>query len=341
MLHLAIVILNYNTRELLRACLRSVFESATQGAGCLTVTVVVIDSASTDGSAAMVAAEFPQAHLIASPVNLGYTGGNNLALNLLGFPVDAPSLPTPRPPLLTPHSPDYVFLLNADTEVASDALWQMVRVLEDRLDVGACGAHLRYGDGSFQHGAFRFPTLLQLVLDLWPLVELPGLRRFWPWLANSRLNGRYPALCWQGDAPFAVDFVLGAALMVRGEAIRQVGGLDDGYFMYCEEMDWCLRLAGAGWTILALPAARVVHHEGQSSRQVRWPAYEQLWRSRFRFYRKHAQRYPPGYLRLVRLAVRIGVNWRAWLAERRFANGVLTGVEAAAELQAYQTIKTL
>lgn len=339
--HLAIVILNYNTRELLRACLRSVFEAATQSAGRLTVTVVVVDSASTDGSAAMVAAEFPRAHLIASPINLGYTGGNNLALNLLGFPVDALPFPIPDSPFPIPHPPDYVLLLNADTEVASDALWQMVRVLEDRPDVGACGAHLRYGDGSFQHGAFRFPTLLQLVLDLWPLVELPGLRRFWPWLANSRLNGRYPALCWQGDAPFAVDFVLGAALMVRGEAIRQVGGLDDGYFMYCEEMDWCLRLAGAGWTILAVPVAHVTHHEGQSSRQVRWPAYERLWRSRFRFYRKHAQHYLPGYLWLVRLAVWIGVSWRAVLAERRFAAGELTGVETAAELQAYRAIKEL
>lgn len=338
--HLTVVILNYNTCDLLRACLRSVFAAATQRADQLAVDVIVVDSASTDDSAAMVATEFPQAHLIASPVNLGYTGGNNLALHLLGFPVDAPQLPnSPIPPL--PRPPDYVLLLNADTELAGDALWQMVKVLEGGPDAGACGAHLRYGDGSFQHGAFRFPTLFQLVLDLWPLVELPGLRRFWPWLANSRLNGRYPAVCWQGDAPFTVDFVLGAALMVRGEAIRQVGGLDDGYFMYCEEMDWCLRLASAGWTILAAPAARVIHHEGQSSRQVRWPAYERLWRSRFRFYRKHARHYPPGYLWLVRLLVRIGVAWRAWLAEQRFADGALTGVEAAAELQTYRMIKKL
>jgi N-acetylglucosaminyl-diphospho-decaprenol L-rhamnosyltransferase len=340
--HLAVVILNYNTRDLLRLCLRSVLDAAVQSTDRLVTTVFVVDSASTDESAAMVAAEFPQAHLIASPVNLGYTGGNNLALHLLGFPVDAPPRPhAPTPPRPTPHSPDYVLLLNADTEIAADALWQLVAALQTRPDAGACGARLTYGSGEFQHGAFHFPTLMQLVLDLWPLSEVPVLRRFWRRLADRGLNGRYPVACWDGDAPFAVDFVLGAALMMRAEAIRQVGGLDDGYFMYCEEMDWCLRLADAGWAVLAVPAAQVVHHEGQSSRQVRWPAYERLWRSRFRFYRKHAQHYPLGYLWLVRLVVRIGVNWRAWLAERRFAHGLLTGEEAASELQTYQTIRAL
>jgi GT2 family glycosyltransferase len=138
-----------------------------------------------------------------------------------------------------------------------------------------------------------------------------------------------------------VDFVLGAALMVRGAAIEQVGGLDTDFFLYCEEMDWCLRLAEAGWVTLAVPGARVIHHEGQSTRQVRWPAYVRLWRSRLRFYQKHARRYPPGYLWWVRALVRVGMRWRAWRAERSFAHGVLTGGEVAAELAAYDTIARL
>lgn len=338
-MRLAVVVLNYNTRDLLRDCVRSVLDAAAAHAAQLTVMPLVVDSASSDGSAAMIRSEFPQVQLLASPENLGYTGGNNLALRLLGFPVEAPpsslTLPTPM------AKPDYVLLLNADATVDPDALWQMVSALEVHPTAGAAGAHLQYGDGSFQHGAFRFPSLAQLTLDLFPVAALPGIRRVTARLYDSRLNGRYPQACWEQAAPFVVDFVLGAALMVRGAAIDQVGGLDNGYFMYCEEMDWCLRLSEAGWQILAAPTAHVVHYEGQSSRQIRWPAYEQLWRSRLRFYEKHARHYPLGYRWLARSLIRLGMGWRAQMARRRFARGALTGVEAQAELNAYRAIRAL
>jgi GT2 family glycosyltransferase len=230
-----------------------------------------------------------------------------------------------------------VLLLNADAEVQGDALFQMTRFLVATANAGACGPKLFYPDGAFQHGAFRFPNLVQVVLDFFPLTGLPGAYR----LHNSRLNGRYPAWCWQGAAPFAVDFVLGAALMVKGEAIRQVGGLDDDFYMYCEEMDWCLRLAEAGWQIYAVPTAHVVHHEAQSSRQVRWASVEQLWRSRLRFYRKYARRYPLGYIQAVRGVIRLGTAWRARQARHRFAIGAANGVEIACELAAYATIARL
>ena len=111
---------------------------------------------------------------------------------------------------------------------------------------------------------------------------------------------------WEAGKPFAVDFVLGAALMVRGAAIDAVGGLDDEYWMYCEEMDWCLRLAEGGWQVYAVPAAVVIHYEGQSSRQVRWGAFVRLWRSRFRFYARHHARYGRGYVPILRLLVKVG-----------------------------------
>jgi hypothetical protein len=337
-MHLAVVILNYNTRDLLRHCLQSVFASAALTAGRLTVTVMVVDSASQDESAEMVAVGFPQVRLIASSHNIGYTGGNNLALNLLGFTV-AP--PTEVQGLWSPPAdgglPDFVLLLNADTEIVADGLWQMAYVLINHPTAGVCGAHLCYGNGAFQHGAFYFPTLLQLALDFFPLTGLPGAHR----IHQSRFNGRYPQRLWQGCEPFPVDFVLGAALMVRGAAIQQVGGLDSDYFMYCEEMDWCLRLGEAGWRVLAAPTARVIHHEGQSSRQVRWPAYERLWRSRFRFYTKHRRLYPPGYLRLVRQVVRVGLWMRGRQAQQRFARGETSGTEVAAELAAYEWIARL
>ena len=123
------------------------------------VDIIVVDNASRDGSVELVATEFPQVHLVASPDNLGYTGGNNLALNLLGFHVNAPAFPAALP--LAPQ-PSFVLLLNADTEIVGDALWQMATFLQQRPTVGVCGANLRYGDGRFQHGAFAFPSLFQV-----------------------------------------------------------------------------------------------------------------------------------------------------------------------------------
>jgi N-acetylglucosaminyl-diphospho-decaprenol L-rhamnosyltransferase len=339
-MHLAVVIVNYNTRDLLRTSLHSVLTSAALSAGRMDVGIIVIDSASSDGSAAMVAAEFPQVRLYASPENLGYTGGNNLALKMLGFDVEMPLLAAPPHPDGAPP-PDFVLLLNADAEVVGDALWQMAALLHSQPNTGVCGAHLRYGDGAFQHGAFTFPTLMQVAFDFIPPLEWPGLRWLWRRLYNSRWNGRYPQHKWNGVEPFPVDFVLGAAMMVRGAAIQQVGGLDNEFFLYCEEMDWCLRLAEAGWQVMVAPAARVIHHAGQSSKQVRWPSYERLWRSRFRFYQKHRHRYGRGHLLLVRLLVRFGMQLRSWQVWRRFVKGAITGAELDAELTTYETIARL
>jgi GT2 family glycosyltransferase len=371
-MELAVIVVNYNTRELLRRCLASIAASPLPEDARLQV--VVVDNASHDGSAELVAAEFPSVRLVAAPANLGFTGGNNLALRLLGFPIETadwrlltadpedsdsqqaqraekPSasvseatshqsaVSSQQSPVSSQQSspPDFVLLLNADAELQDDALRGMAMFLAATPDAGACGAHLCYGNGAFQHGAFRFPGLVQIALDLFPLNGAPGAHR----LHNSRFNGRYPARLWQSSTPFPVDFVLGAALMVRGAAIRQVGGLDDGFFMYCEEMDWCLRLAEAGWRVYAVPTAHVLHHEGQSSRQVRWTAYERLWRSRLRFYRKYARRYPPGFQTAVRGLLRLGAAWQARAMRRSFGAGAVDGQEAARALAAYAAIARL
>ncbi len=219
MVRLAVVIVNYNVRELLQVCLASVQRSAAQSADKLDVDIIVIDNASHDDSASMVAADFPDVHLIALDDNIGFTGGNNLALSCLGLDTAGAHPVISSPPHLV--TPDHILLLNPDTEIVDDALWRMVEFLEDNPPAGICGAQLTYGDGSFQHGAFQFPSLAQVLLDLFPLPSVRGMHR----LHDSGINGRYPASRWQGQEPFEVDFVLGAALMVRAEAIREVGGL--------------------------------------------------------------------------------------------------------------------
>lgn len=335
-INLAVIIVSYNTHDLLQRCVQSVLASAAPAARQLHVDVLVVDNASSDGSAAMIAREFPQVRLLAQQENLGFTGANNLALRMLGFGIDDSGAAAPAP-LDAPAQPDFVLLLNPDTEIVGDALWQMTSFLREHPNAGACGAHLSYGDGRFQHGAFRFPTLAQVALDLLPLSSLPGAAR----LYDGRINGRYAQEQWQGEAPFAVDFVLGAAIMVRRGAIEQVGALDQGYFMYCEEMDWCVRLQRAGWAVFALPQAKVVHFEGQSSRQRRWSSFVQLWRSRYRFYAKHAQLYWPGYVWAVRLLTSTSLSILARRALRQYARGQISGVEIAEELRAYRAVRAL
>lgn len=329
-MRLAVVIVSYNVCELLRRCLQSVDGSARQSEEWLSVDVTVVDNASHDGSAQMVAEEFPQVRLIALTENLGFTRANNFALRGLGFGADCLQRVAP--------APDLVLLLNPDTEVVDDALGKLAAFMRDNPAAGACGPRLHYEDGSLQHGAFAFPGLAQVALDLLPLAGLPGLSRLFQRLLHSRLNGRYSRRQWLGVAPFPVDFVLGAALMARGESIRAVGLLDEGYFMYCEEMDWCLRMGEAGLPTYAVPAAQIVHYEGRSSSQVRWKSFERLWASRFRFFRMHGRLYPQGFHLLLRLLVRLGVAWNGLIARREFARGRLSGDRLGEQLDAYAKV---
>jgi N-acetylglucosaminyl-diphospho-decaprenol L-rhamnosyltransferase len=275
---LAVIIVSWNVKELLAHCLASLFEGLA-GSG-LDAEVWVVDNASHDGSAEMVRLQFPQVRLIASQENLGFARGNNRALQAIGF--QPSNLPTSHPSTLPPFHPSnlprYVLLLNPDTEVCADALSTMVRFMDGTPSAGVCGARLVYGDGSFQHSAFGFPGLAQIALDFFPL--------HWR-LTESRLNGRYPRRLYEGGTPFEIDHPLGAAMMLRREVILGTGLFDEGYRMYVEEIDWCMRIRRAGWEVYCVPSAVVVHHAGQSTRQVRNEMFTALWRSRFRLFGKH------------------------------------------------------
>lgn len=319
-LRLAIVIVSWNVRELLAGCLASI--AVSQRPADQAWEVWVVDNASADGSADMVAAAFPGVHLLRQAENLGFARGNNIALRQLGF--DAAAAPPAKSSL-----PDFVLLLNPDTTVEPRALAAMVQFLADNPQAGGCGAQLAYGDGRFQHGAFRFPGLWQLFFDFFPVHGR---------LLASRLNGRYPRAWYAAARPFPIDAALGAALMLRGAAIQAVGLLDERYFMYCEEIDWCWRLHDAGWPLWCVPAARVTHFEGQSTRQFRGEMIVALWRSRLRLY---TRRYGPLRLRLARSLIQIGMAAEMRRARRQAAQGAWSAAELELRLNAYRQVTAL
>lgn len=313
---LAIVIVSWNVRGLLEACLTSVYESLKSSN--LNRKVWVVDNASTDRSAEMVRERFPQARLMANETNVGFASANNQALRAMGFPS------TERHELSR-----YVLLLNPDTEVLDDALTTMVRFLDDNPHAGVAGAKLLYPDGRLHHSAFAFPTLAQAFLDFFPLHYR---------LLNSRLNGRFPRRLYKRGEPFPIDHPLGAALMARGEAIQEVGLLDERFFIYCEEIDWCMRIKKTGWGIYCVPRAEVVHHVAESTGQVRGQMFAALWRSRYLLFEKH---YSHFYQWAVRRIVRLGLRAEKRRTLAAHERGEISEAELESMLKTYQQVLTI
>jgi GT2 family glycosyltransferase len=308
-LDLGVVIVSFNTRDLLAACLKSLLAEITDLN--LTSEVWVVDNASTDASVAMMEADFPTVQVVDSGENLGFTVANNRVLE--------------RWYREGAEGPRWVLALNPDAELQPGALGSLIRALEAAPRAAVAGPSLHYADGRFQHAAFRFPGLIQTALDLFPI----------PRWTDRPINGRYRPSAYAAGRPFAVDFVLGACLLVRGEAMAEVGILDPGYFMYCEEIDWCQRFRAAGWSVLLVPEARVLHHGGASSQQFRAKSLVWLWRSRRRYFSRHL---PAWRRRSLDALIRLGLVARAvgdWWSLRR---GRLEAGEFAERVQAYRAI---
>ena len=310
---LAVVTVSYNTRDLLADCLEAALASLERSG--LGGEVWVVDNASGDGSPEMVRQRFPQVRLVAHDANLGFAAGNNLALERMGFGQRA--------------NPRHVLFLNPDTRVVGDALGTLVAFLDAAPRAGAAGARLVHGDGSFQHSAFGFPGLRQILVDFWPLHHR---------LVESRFNGRYPRRLYEAGRPFVVDHPLGAALMVRGQALAQVGGFDQRFFMYCEEIDLCRRIWQAGWEIWAVPAAEIVHLVGQSTGQFREEMFVALWRSRFLMFEKHES---AAFRHAARLLVRWGLRAEARRARAAHRRRELSSAELEKRLAAFGEVATL
>lgn len=263
---LSIVIVNWNVKELLRNCLHSLLDQPDPG---LTIEIIVVDSASGDGSPQMVRQEFPQVRLIASPENLGYAGGNNAGA--------------------AAAQGRYLFLLNPDTVVRAGALAQLVGYMDAHPQTGALGPQLLWPDGRVQSSRRRFPTLGSLFWESTLLGQ---------WFPRNRYRQRYHVLDRPAGEVQAVDWVVGAAILIRRDAWLQVGPLDEAFFMYFEETDWCRRSAAAGWETHYLPTAQVVHFEGKSSGQVVAARTLRFQRSKLRYTRKY---FGPGWAAGLRL----------------------------------------
>lgn len=249
----AVIVVNWNTRDLLAQCLRSVFSSIHD----IDFEVVVLDNASTDGSADMVRTLFPQVKLIANAQNQGFAGGNNLALKHAGG--------------------RFLLLLNPDTIVQENSVNRLCEALRACSALGAVGAQLLNPDGSHQRSWEYFPSLQ---------TELPVVNR----LASTDPQPLDCVLAGERLPLLAVDWVSGACLMIRRETLEQVGVLDEDYWLYTEETDWCYRAHVAGWQIALMPEAQVVHLARAASRQRFVETMLHFYRSRLLFLSKHRGR---------------------------------------------------
>lgn len=249
---LSIVIVNWNTCDLLAECLRSI-DRTVRSADELSVEVWVVDNASTDASVTMVHSQFSWVKLIENAKNVGFAAANNQAIRKA--------------------SGRYVVLLNSDTVIHPGALATLVNFMEGMPQSGACCPRLLNADGSLQHACH---PMLTPGREFWRLLFL---ERVWP-------RATYPLEAWDNTQPHRVEAIKGACLLLRQAALAQIGLLDERYFMYTEEVDLCYRLHMAGWELWYVPQAAVTHLGGGSSRQIAEEMYVQLYRSKLQFYRK-------------------------------------------------------
>jgi GT2 family glycosyltransferase len=252
---LSIVIVNWNTRDMLRSCLASIPQQPD-----LRMEVIVIDNASEDGSAAMVAAEFPEAKLIRNADNLGFATGTNQGLRLADG--------------------RHLLLLNSDTLVHGDVLAESVRYMDAHPEVGMMGCKVLNEDGSTQMTCSRFPSFLNLLL------QTLGLNR----LERPRWLRRYQMLDWARDDEREVEVISGCYLLARRSAVAQIGLLDESFFLYGEETDWCRRCANAGWKLVFAPLGCITHFGSGSSRRLNYRRDLMLSEGTVRLHRKHGGR---------------------------------------------------
>jgi len=265
----SIIIVNWNTKEYLLQCLGSIYQFV-KG---LEKEVIVVDNGSIDGSMVAARKRFPETMFIENQINLGFAEANNQALSL--------------------SKGKYILLLNPDTRMKEGNIESLLSFMDSHPEAGIVGAQLLNPDGSKQNSIANFPSLATELLN-------KSLLR---WLFPEKFPGKekdYPE-------PFEVDSVIGACMMVRRDALNQVGLLDEDYFLFLEETDWCYRMKRAGWKIYHVPQAEVYHFQGKSAETVKKRARVEFYRSRYHFFKKN-RGHLQWFLLLIGLMIRLGVE---------------------------------
>ena len=259
---LSVIIVNWNTRELVLECLRAIYPSI----DAIEHEVIVVDNGSEDGSIEAIRESFPRVRVIANERNVGFARANNQAFEVA--------------------TGKFFLLLNSDVEVDSTAIPGSLSFLEENTRVAAAGVQLFFPDGRKQNSFDSFPTIATEILN-------KSLLRFlFPRMLPSKNQ--------EHTSPLQVDIVIGAFLMVRRQAIEEVGGFDEDYSLFMEEADWCLRMLRAGWKIVHLPHLTAIHHHGASKRKLESASWIEYYRSTYIYFRKHRSLLAYLWLRVLR-----------------------------------------
>lgn len=253
-LDLSIIIVNYNTRELLKNCIESINRCTNE----IKYEIIVVDNKSGDGSAEMLEKNFPETILIKNRENKGYATANNQGIDIA--------------------KGRYLLILNSDMLFFEDALSKTVNFADDHPEAGIIGCRMLNGDKSLQESTFMFPSILNLLLSITYLSNLfPGNRFF----------GRERMGWWDWNEVKEVEVITGCFMLVRKNAMDEVGKMDDQFFMYFEETDWCYRFKKAGWEVMFTPVGEVIHYGGGSSKKMPDKLLLQLYSSMLLYFKKH------------------------------------------------------
>ncbi|GIP35110.1 glycosyltransferase family 2 protein [Paenibacillus sp. J2TS4] len=252
---LSIIILNYNTCELTLNALESVYGSNTG----FKYEVILIDNASSDSSVERIRGKFPQVRMIENKKNVGFSRANNQGMRIA--------------------TGKYILLLNSDTIVQPDTFDIMLQFMEEHLEIGASGCKIILPDGSLDKACRRgFPTPSASFYYAFGISKLfPRVPRF----------NQYQLGYLNPDEEYPVDCLVGAFMLVRRQAIEEVGMLDEEFFMYGEDVDWCYRIKQAGWQNYYYPKTHIIHYKGASSRKKPWKIIYEFHRAMYLFHRKH------------------------------------------------------